>query len=852
MRKNWAPRLSGSGHGRKNITESSRAGLPAFSHGQDELRSIYQSITNGVVIFDDEGFIRTVNPAADAILGLAGANAAGTRGTGIAELDAIISRPELVPAGDMVHCREENACTRKECPAFASDDRHCWLKSGTICHDRIQGTFVHKRDACERCQVFRQNSTATITVPVGANHYEITVAPILNDDGAPAGRLAAFHDITVEHQRSTQLGLLYEIASNIAMSTDLGRSLDDSLNLCVQVTDAASGSIMLVEDNWLAIAVHRGLDPQVTEGHRQRVGEGISGRVAENGEPLLINRDNPAPDGLGTRDLKDAVCLPIRDEAGIVGVLSLNNKGFGGGFGKEDLDFLSPVAAQIGLALSRARLHEQITRQEQLKTTIVEGMSESLSVRGPDRTILFANAAHRAVFGDDCIGRRCHEVYMGRDRACTACPLDQCFRTGVTIRHSPLVLDCLGVRRHMEATVSPVMDEDGNVISCIETSRDVTELVQAKDQADNRLETLSTLFDISRTLSSSLELEHITDDLATHTLKALDASAVSIALADHLKGGHRRFVLQAKAGGADSWGLEKGSVVDAESLGGNAVTSTRGPLNIEDTSLRQTGSFPLAPPDSRSVLVGRLTSRKGLLGLITVSSTRQKAFADPALVDLFVDITNQAAVAIDNAAVYRQLEQTLWNTIRSLAEAIDAKDSYTRGHSDRVAEFAEMLAEELGLDDEAIGAVRYAGYLHDTGKIGVPDAVLNKAGRLTGEEYEIIMSHPVLSHRIIEPVDFLSDIKPLVRHHHERHDGTGYPDGLAGEEIPLGARIISVADAYEAMISDRPYRRAMTVKAATDELRRCAGSQFDPFLAEVFARLIETGLISGHEALAGD
>lgn len=846
MRKNNVRRLADSSNGRKGTGAGHRAGLPAFSYEQDELRSIYQSITDGVVIFDGDGIIHKVNPAAEAVLGTTGESLVGTGKTGIEELDAVLSRLELVPPESMVHCRQEHDCDRRDCPAWSGSDRRCWLASGTICHDRIQGSFIRKRDACERCSVFRRNSTATVNVPVGTGRFEITVAPILDDGGSPRGRLAIFHDTTVEHKRSTQMSLLYEIANTIAMSTEVQSSLKRSLGLCIEAMGASSGSIMLIEDGWLTIAAQNGLDPEAIDGHRQRVGEGISGWVAAKGEPLLISRDNPAPPGIiGTRDLADAICIPIRHEDGVIGVLSLNEKKAGNGFAGEDIDFLGPVAAQIGMALSRARLHEQIAHQEQLKTTIVEGMGESLSVRGPDRTILFANAVHRQIFGEDCVGRRCHEVYLGRDQACGACPLDQCFRTGMTIRHSPLVLDCLGTRRHLEATVSPVHDSEGNVISCIETSRDVSDLVQARDQAENRLETLSTLYDISRTLSSSLELEHITGQLVQQTLKALGADAVAIMLTEELDDGQQRLVLRSRVGAIDSWQLETGSVIDASMLGGEAAIATGRPVAIGDHGLNEAGSFPLAPPDARSVLVGRLTSRKGLLGIMTVSSTSKNAFADPALVDLFVDITNQAAVAIDNAGVHQRLEETLWNTIRSLAEAIDAKDSYTRGHSDRVAEFAEALADELCLDEEAVNAIRYAGYLHDTGKIGVPDAVLNKAGRLTGEEYEIIKSHPVLSHRIIEPVDFLSDIKPLVRHHHERYDGTGYPDGLAGEGIPLGARIISIADAYEAMISDRPYRKAMTGAAAVDELNRCSGSQFDPFMVEIFTGLIENGALPG-------
>ncbi|MFA6001173.1 MAG: HD domain-containing phosphohydrolase, partial [Thermoleophilia bacterium] len=249
-------------------------------------------------------------------------------------------------------------------------------------------------------------------------------------------------------------------------------------------------------------------------------------------------------------------------------------------------------------------------------------------------------------------------------------------------------------------------------------------------------------------------------------------------------------------------------------------------------------TVPLAPPGSQSILVGRLSSRGRLMGLIVVSSLKRGAFSETGSMELFVDITNQVAVAIDNAEMYKRLETTFWSTIRSLAEAIDAKDSYTRGHSDRVADYAEALARRLDLEEEMLNAVRCAGYLHDTGKIGIPDAILLKPGKLTDDEYRQIKTHPILSHKIIEPVDFPYDVKPLVRHHHERIDGSGYPDGLVGDKIPLGARIIGVADAYEAMTSDRPYRKALSRATAMEELKRCAGTQFDVELVDTFIEVL--------------
>jgi len=177
--------------------------------------------------------------------------------------------------------------------------------------------------------------------------------------------------------------------------------------------------------------------------------------------------------------------------------------------------------------------------------------------------------------------------------------------------------------------------------------------------------------------------------------------------------------------------------------------------------------------------------------------------------------------------------------VRSLTEAIDAKDTYTNGHSGRVAEYAEMIAKRCGYSDEQLNNLYMMGLVHDVGKIGVPDAVINKPGKLTAEEYEIIKTHPVLGARILGTIQGMPSLATGARWHHERYDGTGYPDGLAGDGIPEEARIIAVADAYDAMTSRRSYRDALSQETVREEIEKGRGSQFDPRFADVMLELID-------------
>src|SRR5499426_3709227 len=190
---------------------------------------------------------------------------------------------------------------------------------------------------------------------------------------------------------------------------------------------------------------------------------------------------------------------------------------------------------------------------------------------------------------------------------------------------------------------------------------------------------------------------------------------------------------------------------------------------------------------------------------------------------------------------HQELRRAYVQTVGALAEAVDAKDAYTRGHSERVGVYASKIARQMGFAKEFIERVYIAGLLHDVGKIGIRDAVITKPERLSSDEYQEIKSHPEIGARILEPVDFLRDIAPCVRHHHEWYDGSsrGYPDRLRGEQIPLPSRIILVADTVEAMTSDRPYRHALSLEAVVSEIHKYTGTQFDPKVTGPFLRLIE-------------
>lgn len=190
------------------------------------------------------------------------------------------------------------------------------------------------------------------------------------------------------------------------------------------------------------------------------------------------------------------------------------------------------------------------------------------------------------------------------------------------------------------------------------------------------------------------------------------------------------------------------------------------------------------------------------------------------------------------ADTYNKLEKAYLDSIQTLRYTVEAKDPYTRGHSDRVSEYSVLIGEKLGLTDDDIKTLRVGGLFHDIGKIGIPDSILLKESKLTDDEYSEIKNHPSIGAHILCNAEVFQDIIPIVKHHHERYDGNGYPSRLKGEEIPYIARIAAVADTFDAMTSRRSYRGPIDIEHVKEEIKRCEGTQFDPQIAEVFLDIL--------------
>jgi putative nucleotidyltransferase with HDIG domain len=262
-------------------------------------------------------------------------------------------------------------------------------------------------------------------------------------------------------------------------------------------------------------------------------------------------------------------------------------------------------------------------------------------------------------------------------------------------------------------------------------------------------------------------------------------------------------------------------------------------LDVEGikSGARSIVSVPLV---ARNYMGPAQASSEQVLGAITLLGNSEDSFANADDMHLLRSLASLVAEAVSNANMEERQRTTFLMTLETLAKSLEARDVYTRGHSQRVCDVSMMIGERLGLTNEALEELRVGTILHDIGKIGVPDSILNKPGRLSDEEFQIMKSHPVIGYEICSPLGLSEGVLMIIRNHHEKLDGTGYPDGLKGGELPLSLRIVCVADAFDAMSSRRPYRDVMAMSRVLAELSAGAGVQFDPVVVEMLKEILPT------------
>ncbi len=365
-------------------------------------------------------------------------------------------------------------------------------------------------------------------------------------------------------------------------------------------------------------------------------------------------------------------------------------------------------------------------------------------------------------------------------------------------------------------------------------------VTRSRLQKENiRLKALIPLFEISKLLVTELDLSRLFKIITEVLVQEFAVDRVSLMLLDEPTG-----TLLIRA----SHGLPTDLARTAQRRQGEGVSGlvikNRQPCIITkgkhpDPTIMAALNMDKTPLSSMSV---PLIGRDKVLGVLNVSKFSDPTFTTSDLQIVSV-LASQVVAAMENASLYEGLRESYFRTVQALVAAVEAKDPYTRWHSTNVAKYAVTIARDMGLSPSQLEEIHIAAILHDVGKIGISEQIISKPDRLSREEYDIMKDHPVHGIRILEPIGFAPSIVNAIYQHHERYDGTGYPEGLNADRISVPARILNVADSIDAMVSERPYRGTIAVEAVLLELQKEEGLQFDPMVARTARRLIEKGVL---------
>jgi len=368
------------------------------------------------------------------------------------------------------------------------------------------------------------------------------------------------------------------------------------------------------------------------------------------------------------------------------------------------------------------------------------------------------------------------------------------------------------------------------------------EIREKNHSLKDMIEQFKVIHEISQVIGSELENETLIKKIISETASLLRAETVSIMLKDT-----EGSLTIRHAVGLSAEVIKNTRVKPGEGISGWVAEEGK-PILVRDVKSIRKDLPDITRYHSDSLLCVPLKIKGRVSGILNVTNRIGGGSFDEKDLFLLTILGSHAATAIENAKLYGTIRDNYFNTIKALVNAVEAKDSWTKDHSENVTNYSLKIADFLGLSDEQKDIIRYAGVLHDIGKIVISSTITDKPDSLTNDEWEVIREHPLIGQRILDPIDFLEPVKICIQTHHERCDGSGYPFGLKAHEIPLETRILSVADAYDAMVHSRPYREALTINEAVTELKRSSGAQFDPAVVNGLVRIIEAeGLLTAPE-----
>ena len=697
-----------------------------------------------------------------------------------------------------------------------------------------------------------------------------------------AGQLASgierLRNAAAEERRGKQLGILNKLTGEMSGALDRDKLFKIVVERLNKEMNYTSTDISLVDEEnqeYVLAAVSGTFEPFVPGGrYRQPFGIGLLDVASRTGKVVVANDVHQEPEYAvvpGHEIIQSEVVIPIKIYKRVVALLNIESQ-IPNAFDEDEVGALRTLCDQISIALEGINLFDSTRRQLQELTVLHAITHAAVNAKDEDElleraTEIIGDSVYPDQFGflmkeDDTDYLIVNRNYRGtaEENKNERVPLSQGVVGHVAATGKPWrVPDVLKEPSYMKVSANmrselcvPIIGNSNRVMGVINAESAQLDAFSDKDlrllntiagQLGTAIEKLrlfeservqreqaETLREVAAILGSETDSSKVLDLILEQLKRVVPFDSASIQI---LEG--NKLSVGAFAGDPKFGAIGYEIPVEADRIAHPILYEQR-TLVYEDVSQSPDWLKMPASVDVKSWIGAPLIVRGVCIGVLTVDSYTPNQFspADGQLVSVFA---NHASIALENARLLEEAKNAYVQTVTALASAIDVRDSYTSGHSQRLAELAVKTGEIMGCSEEELNNIRWGGLLHDIGKIGVPDEILRKPGSLTPEEEKIMRRHPEIGAQMVEGVKSLAMVAPVIRAHQERYDGTGYPDGLKGEDIPKIARIICIANSYIAMTDERVYSKSRSHAEAIREIKACSRTQFDPKVVKAFLKV---------------
>lgn len=698
-------------------------------------------------------------------------------------------------------------------------------------------------------------------------------------------------------QRAHELQFLYQTSLEINARADLDSLLNDIVQRAAFLVGVDSGALYLMQadEQSLKLVVSYNL-PETSMGIRLKLGEGLSGKVAQSGEVMVLEDYQAWAERLQVFDanpLRRVLGIPLKVKNKVIGTINVADHINTGAFSDEEIRLVSLFAGQAALAIENARLFEQERARTRELTTLYEAgraISSNLDLDSVLQTV-----AERMVQVSRSTG--CTLSVLNRERDAVVTLVDYRYKypglanaRGTTYnlsdfpatRHvietgqplainpksknaDPAELAYMAEIKNTALLMLPLVSHD-QVTGLVELYEEEKERVYTKeeiqllqslavqaaiaienarlfDEAQRHLKQTTALREIDQAIAGSLQLKLVLEIVLDHTISKLGVDAALILLYDSPE-----HILKYELGiGFHTEAFQFTNLRQGEGYAGQAAL-TRQTIHIPDLQHRKT-DFLRSPTFHREGFISYfgvpLIAKGEVKGVLEIFH-RAPLKPDNEWLGFMEMLAGQVAIAIDNATLYKDLQRSNIElslayeaTIEGWSRALDLRDKETEGHTQRVTELTTRMAQRMGINERDLVHIRRGALLHDIGKMGIPDRILLKPDKLSDEEWILMHRHPAFAYEMLKPIKYLQPALDIPYCHHEKWDGSGYPRGLSGEQIPLASRIFAVIDVYDALTSDRPYRPAWSKEKTVQYIQEQAGKHFDPKIVEMFLHMME-------------